>query len=286
MNKEKGFSLIELIIATSILAVLTYFTSNTIRNSMRNRKQLRETIAIQTELRDSLRIIEQDINRAFHYQDLNDRLDREAKKAAAKVSEKKTSPPGKSPAGDGEQSQQPAPAPDLETTPNPEDPPRPQITFFIGATNEIHFTSLGHVRKYLDSPESDQEEVGYVVKSCLSQKKVNGQRVSFPCLWRRTSPYIDDDITKGGTEMVLLENVEEFKLAYIGGGNEEWVDEWRSDDTGAPEHRDKFPEAVKIYLKIKKGIGNKAKTAESMTVASIHFPNNIEKAPIAGDPQP
>ncbi len=271
MNNRQGFSLIELVVAVGLLAMLTYLTTTTIRNSVRGRKQLRANLAMNAELRDALRIIQQDINRAFHFRDIEERLSREAQQEAAQTTKKPANP-----------AQEGAADPAAEVNPvgkvgGEGGTARPQLTQFIGDESSLHFTSLGHVRRYADAAESDQEEVGYELKECLGRVKVQGQRPSFKCLWRRTSPFIDEDVSRGGAEMVLLENVRDFKLQYLGPGAEEWVKKWRTDERGEPEQKDMFPEAVEITLSVQRGDGKNLKALEMSTVAAVHFPNNEPK---------
>ena len=67
-------------------------------------------------------------------------------------------------------------------------------------------------------------EVGYSVKDCnnLTTNKAS------KCLFRRIQNIIDQDVKTGGNEIVMLENVTEFKLRYTGETKQDWVTDWNS----------------------------------------------------------
>jgi hypothetical protein len=146
-------------------------------------------------------------------------------------------------------------------------------TQFIGTQDSLAFTTLSNVRVTEDAPISSQAEIGYRTKSC---RRRTTQESASKCLWRRISNYIHDDITKEGTETVLLENVAEFKLRYIGPGKTvDWVDAWSSGEGGDDVSRNKFPYAVEITIELKDPNPDaKDKTLRMTTVAAIRNPNN------------
>jgi hypothetical protein len=87
---------------------------------------------------------------------------------------------------------------------------------------------------------------------------------------------IDDDLTKGGQETVLLENVEKFELRYLGPGKEkEWVPQWISTERGDALTKGKFPFAVEITIEVQdKSSNSKDKPLRMTIVAAIRNPNN------------
>jgi hypothetical protein len=85
---------------------------------------------------------------------------------------------------------------------------------------------------------------------------------------------IDDKIDEGGTKQVLLDNVNSLKLRYIGPENEqEWRQDWMSDDRGDAVTKNKFPYAVEITLEIQEKT-EKSKPLAMTVVAQLSFPNN------------
>jgi hypothetical protein len=122
---------------------------------------------------------------------------------------------------------------------------------------------------------ADFVEVGYHLKTCksLHEEKSGGSQ----CLWRRSSPYVDLDVTKGGDEVVLLENLTEFKLRYIGKGKQDWVTDWKTDESGDGATKGKFPTAVEVSVTIEKDEGKGKKKYSMQLVIPVHFPNNPEE---------
>ena len=255
---NKGFTLIEIMIAISIMAGLTILTAQSIQSALRTSKKYRRQIDEAAEIRDVLRIIEKDINLAFHYRDVHSEM-LEAIEKENKKSNKNT----------GANTQQ-----------NSEGKKEvPNYTEFKGDGNSIHFTSLNNVRTVLDSKESDQAEIGYFLKTCNSRG--NNKKTS-TCLWRRLSPILDDKVDEGGRSIVLIENVKQFSLRYMGESSEEaaepeWVVSWLSGKDGDETTKDKFPVAVEINLSINRQLGNKTVTQKMSSIAAVRFPNNKKK---------
>ena len=117
--------------------------------------------------------------------------------------------------------------------------------------------------------------MGYEMKEC---KSLHEDRGTSKCLWRRSTPHVDLDVTKGGDEVVLLENLSEFKLRYIGKGKQDWVTDWRSDSAGDGVTKGKFPTAVELSITTEKEENKRKKKYSMQVVIPIHFPNNEEGA--------
>ena len=176
----------------------------------------------------------------------------------------------------------PPPAPPTNTTPFQE---KQQVilTQFLGGQNEMHFTTLNHVRTHEDAQESDQAEVGYYLKACSN--RLHPDKTS-SCLWRRESPIIDKDVSKGGYETVLLENVTKFELRYIGPGRvpeeaDEWPKEWYTNERGDEVTKNKFPYAVEITIEMNNKNIEGDKPISMTMVAELRFAER--KAPESGD---
>lgn len=198
----RGFTLIEVMVALAILSMLSLLVAQTMKSSMDNRTRAAAEIARESRVADAIRIIKADVASAFHYRDLNSYAN-----------------PTPTP---------PVPGVPAVAPPNPANPTPKIKTEFVGEKEAMYFTTLSNVRVLQDSPESDQAKVGYFLKSC-SSGEARGKRTQSKCLFRSSTPILDEDVTKPGPEVVLLENVEEFKLRYLGPGKEELQDAWRSD---------------------------------------------------------
>ncbi len=249
---KKGFTLVEVLISMLIMSMLTVLISTSIRTGVRNKKNLEAKIEAETDLYDALRVIKQDVERAFHYQDVFFEIENLAIQQLEAEKQKQ----GQNPQG------QQRSAPRL---------PPLQLTQFLGEAQSMHFTTLNHFRTKYNAPESDQMEVGYYMDGC-DRRDGKG---STKCLWRRGNPQIDDEVDKGGARVVVAYDVTKFSLQYRSNQEQdEWVDQWRSDNKGRPDHRNKFPHFVKINLEIEDKEKKDSKSISQSMVARLAFPNN------------
>ncbi len=267
IQNEKGLTLIEILISVSILAFISSFTAESISNAIRSKK--RHTLAVEgvSLVRDALNIIQRDVNRAFHYRNIQVELYNEAKAASlepaksttAPVNPKKTNP--LPPTNPSAPPTKPAFEPKTYTV----------LTHFIGDKQKINFASLSNVQTNLLIKTSNQAEIGYELKPC---KSVFNKSKSSPCLWRRISSIIDDRPEEGGRSSVLVENVDHFEISYYKLSTEEWVNSWDSKESLDPTIKAHFPSAVKITLSIKLPKGSGDKLYSMTMMAKIRFPNN------------
>lgn len=261
-----------------LLATISIFTSQAIQRALAAKTKVQKDIDKNALLRDALKVMERDINLAFNYRDIYAQLYNQAQDERRKAAQNsQVQNPGSSSTGI-------PPTPPRAPTAPP--PPLSEAdaakykhkeikvwTQFIGEPEQMSFTSLSNIRMMEDSPISSQAEIGYHIKSC---RRRSTQEQSSKCLWRRVSNYIHEDITKEGEETVLLENITEFKLRYLGPGREEeWVDTWMSNERGDDMTKSKFPYAVEITIEVKDpNPAAKDKSLRMTTVASIRNPNN------------
>ncbi len=266
--KRAGFTLLEMMIAVTIMGTLSVFTAQSINRAIKSRAKIQTEIDQTSVMRDVLRVMERDINLAFNYRNIHYEV-------LKKIKEE--SNPGTAPINPTNPVQPPPLNPSTPATPTQplltdlKQPP-PIWTHFLGETESAYFTTLSHTRMVRNSQESDQAEVGYFVKNC--RPRGNPRAADSSCLWRKESPYIDDDLLKGGTETPILENVEKFELRYFGEEMEGWQKQWRTDEKGPTEIRNRFPQAVQVRLTIKDRDQNSKKKYSMVLVAALRFPNN------------
>lgn len=258
MNR-RGFTLIEVMISIVILATMSMLAARSIQQGVKAKTKIQGQIDDVSKLRDALRLIERDVNLAYHHRDFELELQQLVKKPAT------TANPNTAPG-----------TPGFVPPPNP-DPPREAprqdpTTNFVGTDETMSFVTMNNTRMIKNTRQADFVEVGYALKSC---KSADGKRGS-KCLWRRSSNVVDEDVTTGGDEVVLLEDVTEFALQYIGKGKQDYVKLWRSDKGGDAVTKGNFPQAVKISLTVQKEELGKKKKYSMEIVSSIHFPNNKE----------
>ncbi len=280
-GQASGFTLLEMMIAMTILAVLTVLTSTSIRSAIQTQGKFELQLEQDSIVREALKVIEKDISLAFHHRDtyitMYNQVNQDLNKAPGQVG----STPGNAitqtpPPQFGGVGGTPAP------TPKPKDIPK-ELTAFIGDEKSLYFTTLSNFRVQRDEQSSDQAKIGYFLKTCKGLSN-RGQPTSSNCLWRRVSPTLDDKVEvadANATESVLIENVVEFKLKYLGPGHEEWQELWKTTDSDA-SMKNNFPYAVDVFIKVHNKNNPKAKPVEMRIIASLHFPNNeIKKDPNA-----
>ncbi len=264
-SRKFGFTLLEILITLGILSVMTVLIATAIQNALRAKVSLQGQIDDVSRIRDALRMIQGDLHLAFHYRDIEKEIQDLAKKNSQNSNQ-------------GTNPNQPS-LPQPNPTPQPfgsgtqrEVPRQDPETHFIGATERMDFVTLNNGRMLKDTRQSDFVEVGYSLKDC---KSLSEDRKNSKCLWRRTSNTVDDDVTKGGEEIVLIEDVSEFKMRYFGKGKQDWNSEWRTDKGGDGATKGRFPLAIEVSLIVmkpqKKG---KDKKYSFQYVIPIHFPNN------------
>jgi prepilin-type N-terminal cleavage/methylation domain-containing protein len=274
MTSSRGFTLLELMIVLVIMATLSVLSSQSIQQAIKSKIKLQRQIDEVSRIRDALRVIERDVNLAFHYTDLESEL-REANKRRIQAllvgSGTSTTKPG---------------------DPNPQTDPRPiyqnllnqlnqtpesrgdPTTHFVGKDNEMHFATLNAARLAESNLQADFIKVGYGLQSCQRPGKGGS---SSNCLVRRTSNIVEGDITKTEEDTVLLTDVSEFKLRYLGKGKQDWVSDWDTAQ-GDAVTKGRFPDAVEISLAVEKGADNEKKKKVSMQiVAPIRFSNNTAR---------
>lgn len=291
--RMRGFTLLEVLIAMAILAFVTIFTAQAISTALKNRTKVQGEIERTSGVRDALKIMENDINRAFHHSDINIAL----YNAAAKERNRKI-----------DEAQKGAGAGSI-TTPTPTPTPNPntggmgtgavttptnnyaqmeklklkeekQLTHFMGEAEKLDFTTLSNARISSDERTSDQAEIGYFLRECKSR---SDRSKSSRCLIRRVSPIIDNDITKDGEETALLENVLALEFRYLGPpAPPEWTDLWLTNERGDDRTKNKFPDAVEVTLEAKDVNDANAKAVRMTMVAGIRNPNNKEATTAEG----
>ena len=268
-SSASGFTLVELVIAISILAVLSVFTADALRRAILNKERTNSSFDGQSKVRDVLKIIERDINLSFHYIDYHAQLynlsqeeriqrnkDSKKKSTSDKKKDTKEDPDKKNPSEDPDaKSKDETDIKEAETFTAKKEV---SYTEFIGTEDAMDFASLNMSQTRANQSNSDQGEIGYYIKECKNRLDKNK---SSKCLFRRVAHLIDDVPEEGGDATVLLENIEEFKLEYLGDEEgAEWVKSWASNSEGLSDAtKDKFPLAVKIQLAIKEKTTSKVK---------------------------
>jgi general secretion pathway protein J len=127
-----------------------------------------------------------------------------------------------------------------------------RTTIFLGkdSSNEdrIDFTAFAHRRLTSHAHESDQSELSYFT---ARDPNISGK----VDLVRREDPSIDLDADKGGTVLVVAEDVSEFDLRYYDPVSQLWTESW--DSSASTGQLGRLPSQVKLSLVLNHGPGDK-----------------------------
>jgi prepilin-type N-terminal cleavage/methylation domain-containing protein len=298
-HKSAGFTIIEVLVSITILAVIAVYTATSIQQSIRSKKKYETEIDRRSQLRSALDLISRDINLAFNHRDLGAELYNLAWESRIKAAEDKEKKP-KQKEGDNQNSEDTGENNNNSNDNNNDQAKESQsqtlktkykkkairiYTHFLGSGDRLDFTTRSFLRTRADAKTSDQIEVGYFLKDCKSR---TNQKESSKCLTRRVSNVLDGKVEEGGEETVLLDNVLQFVIRYTGEGyDEEWTDVWRTGDN-ASDARTKynFPYAVEVTLGIKEPEKPDSKGLSMTIVAQVRFPNNPPSDQNSGGKQP
>jgi prepilin-type N-terminal cleavage/methylation domain-containing protein len=289
MTKQNasGFTLIELVIAISILVFMSLFTSNMIQRATKDRAKIQTSLATNVLLRDTLQFMANDIKQAFNYSDFNIQLFNEAQKIRKENAKKKKRKKKADPNAANPPPPDPAAAPDNAAT-NEEDfkeKKEKKFTFFNGEKDKLNFTSLSFSRTQQDQRVSDQAEIGYFLQNC-GRKMAEKSTTSSLCLWRRVAPFIDAKYTEGGDSTPLIPNVKSLKFRYLIKNSAEWLERWNTQGEYEVRMLDDFPLAVEITLTLEDKSVTPPREVSMTTVASLRFPNNKENVDAAAGVSP
>jgi prepilin-type N-terminal cleavage/methylation domain-containing protein len=268
---QKGFTLIEVILAITILSTLSILSTQAISRALKARVKIQAEVDDVSSLRDSMRMMRADLNLAYHHRD----FEQEISDLVAKA--QKATPPGTP------NPNNPAQNPNQEQSTKRKTLRGDPTTQFVGDNDQVHFVTMNNGRMTSTQVQADFTEVGYSLKDC---KNLTTQKSS-KCLYRRIQSILDDDVTTGGTEIVMLENITEFKIRYIGADKQDWVNAWKSTkESNDEETKGKYPDSVEVSIKIEREIDSKKRTYSMQYVIPIHFPNNSDKAPSSSSTNP
>ncbi|NJK88598.1 MAG: prepilin-type N-terminal cleavage/methylation domain-containing protein [Myxococcales bacterium] len=102
----------------------------------------------------------------------------------------------------------------------------------------IDFTAFAHDILRADAKESDQCEIGYYgAEDPENRGQMN--------LMRREDPRIDREPDEGGRAYVLAENIKSFKLRFWDDRQQDWAEEW---DTEDGDFAGRLPSIVEIRM--------------------------------------
>lgn len=248
-----------------------------IQNGLRAKVKIHDKVEQMSMVRDALRVMARDINLAYHFRDIESEYKQQVQKnAQSALGPQGTPQPGQPPPTTPPPNpattanQQSAIANAINTWTRPDPDRKDPTTQFVGSSDELHFITMNSSRLTEDVPQADFVKVSYYLGSC---KKPGSTDTSGKCLLRSSDPLVEGDVTKHGPATILVENITELKLRYIGPNKEDWVSDWNS-QAGDGGTKDNFPDAVEISLTMEKKEGQKKNKVSMQIIAPVRYANN------------
>ncbi len=285
----KGFTLLELLIALTLMAFVSFFTAQTMKTTMNSSKKIQKDIDVLSEIKSAVNLFKADVSRAYNSRDLYIAVYNEAQREHIRRWQESKNQPATAqpqPTNPGDPAN-PTPPPAQPQTPQdqlnaqaqstpPEYKPRLDniLTFFIGEKDRLSFSSINGNSIRKGSNTSELVEVGYEVKKCKRRGK---DQKDTECLWRRLAYHLDGEILEGGQESVLIEDVTEFELKYLRRKDTEeieWRDNWPKDGV---ETENQLPLAVELRIQVSKPLDKEGKDVKKVRMVAyipIDFVNN------------
>ncbi|MCS6838005.1 MAG: hypothetical protein NZ480_04075 [Bdellovibrionaceae bacterium] len=288
-NPGLGITLIEVLIAMTILAVMTALSAQSLRQGFTIKEKIQKNLDSSSRIRDAINLINQDLKSIVNYEDLELRFYEAVKKQARQQIQKSVSsptrppnnpregaPPDHNPMGSG-----PSGNPVTQQPPNlaaiqeklqqlenrfPREFPNRKLfqTVFRGSSDKVFFFTTNN----LIPPGAENPippflvRVSYQIKSCPDDTSKN-------CLIRYVAPasslvsLMELERFPPGTP--ILKDVTSFEIKYRGALQQDWVTQWNS-EANVMSQKAKVPEAVSISLKV----GNQSVNLTTY----LMFPNN------------
>ncbi len=234
ITNSRGLTLIELVIALVLFAVIATSLMRMTEHTIQYRKKLSKTVSSTKMNRTISQIMKRDLRNIFFTQDINALLHTlysSKTHARKKISIPDTQDPEEDPIR-----QAPALNPYLHK----------QLLYFgglKGKKDQLSFASFSNIQAWLNEKSSDQNEVSYYLAGCKSKTDERKQQT---CLWRKSSTQLDQDLEASDRyeESIILEKVKSFHVSYFNIFQNKWFDEW----TTKANEQGSLPAIIRVAL--------------------------------------
>ncbi len=265
-----GFTLIEVVLALTIVASITVIVWGSISVSFESRQFMMNSFDQHQQVRLAVDRMSREFSMAFVAAHANkkDHIPSEAELDGATLEELQAR--GLLPTL-GEEGEPPLALEGEEEGEGREERQTVVIeTAFVGKSSEVHFTAMAHTRTQRNERASDQCEVAYIVRTARRRSADGRLRRE---LVRREDSTLDDDVEDGGVIYTLIDDVEDVEFEYWEEGGEDdeqgggkWVKSWDSRSFG---NRGKLPGRVKITIEVPVESSKGKRTRTFVTQAPI-----------------
>jgi general secretion pathway protein J len=231
-NRQTGFTLIELMIAMTILAFIAVGVYNTTAQSYKLRDSVEQDGDFYNSIRVALDVFGKDLGHLFTPIPAS---------MPGTLGQAPTQQPNLPPQATSDFAAIPA----LKFWGSPINKFGVRPTRFNGESSKVSFVISSHLRLFRDTAETDFAKVQYA----LEEEKNPMPRTSGKALVKRENPDIFDEreTTDNEVSYVILSNVKNIELKYLDGEKDQFDSNW---DTSGIVHKDKYPDVVKLTIEV------------------------------------
>ncbi len=224
---KSGFTIIELMIAMTIMSFIAVFVYQNTSKSF----ELRETLTQDGEFYNSARVALDTFGR--------DIIHLYSPQAASLPGEL-----GKPPKQEGNNQTQQLPSNIYKFWGALINQNGVRPTRFVGEDNKVSFIANSHMRLYKDSQETEFSKIIYL----LEEDQLNKSNTKLFVKRENTDVFtLDRENEETEVRYVLLSNVKSIKLSYLNGEKDSWLSTW---DTTSEDHKGKFPDLIQIEIEL------------------------------------
>lgn len=254
---DSGFTLLEVMISTMILAVISLSVYQATTQTYKVRERLVQDGDFYNGIRLAMSIIDRDVMSLFSPTSFKPNTNTNTRRTST------TDPQGSDPTPRPRQSSRakaltPQELEKLKTLQESElgqvsdywmgatDLSSVRISRFTGTDSKIQLITSAHRRLYKGSTESEFSKTIYELREDPNPEKIAGTKV----LVKVNDPiFIDDKENQEKTEKTfpLLTGVKSFKIRYFRADKRSWERKW---DTSLDDMKDRYPDLVEVALEV------------------------------------
>lgn len=113
-----------------------------------------------------------------------------------------------------------------------------------GEATKLSFISNGHVRLFRDSAESDFAKITYALEE--DSEETNAKKTTI-VKRESTAAFDPEEEKEHEVRYPLLTNVKKLEFSFLDGEKDQWHARW---DTSGTDHKDKFPDVIQVTIEV------------------------------------
>jgi len=238
-QNKSGFTLIEVLIAMTLLTFISFAIFQSIRQSFK----VREILSTEGDFYNSIRLAMEAMNRDIMVMYTPLAYGNPATKRRSNAYNDETQDP---------ESDRIRQFPDLGVTSKFWSSAVHSIGLrpsrFTGTETMMSFISTSHVRVYRSTPESEFVQIGYELKTIKDSRSLGTTQALIRSENVNAFTLRDNENAKELSKIPLLENIQSIKFRYYRAEKEEWLNQWDSTST---ELLQRLPDVIEVQIDVK-----------------------------------